>query len=155
MATEVRIYDPTLVSVIIGSQAITGFAEGTFVTAGYEENAIDYTQGLANGAVTLNPSREGNLKFTLLQSSSSNAYLQIYASRLRDRRGVFYFPFLVINNSGGELASGDAAWIIKEPEVSLADKMLSREWVIKTGRLTLKHNSNYILMTAASAQVPS
>ena len=124
--------------------------KNSFVTVSYTENAVDYQSGLAHGTVTLNPSREGDIRFSLIQASSSNTELQKYASRVRNREEDWYFNFFIINNSGGELASGDAAWIVKEPEMGFSQDQTDRAWGIKTANLTLTFNANYPIINAVS-----
>ena len=142
------IYEPSRVSVVAGGTAITGFAQGTFVRASYDEDAVTFQPGLAHGAATLNPNRSGSISFTLLQTAEANAVLQVYASRVRARQSGWYFPVLILNNSGGESVSADAAWIVKEPEVTFAQEAgETREWQIKTGNLRLTLSTEYEVMT--------
>lgn len=149
------LYDPKKVSVIVGGSALNGFVKDSFVTASYDENAINYSQGLVHGAVVLNSSREGSVSFKLMQTSESNKELQKYASRARARRGVFYFTLLIINNSGGELASADTAWIMKEPNLDLSNPGLrDRTWNIKTGNLTMTFDTEYEVIDGGNPNNP-
>ena len=141
---RVTTYKPEQVSVIVGSHIVTGFARGSFIDVSYNNDAASYQAGLVNGAVIVNPNREGQIRLTLLQTSTSNSHLQTYISRLRNGASeVFYFNLYVINNSGGELASADAAFITTEPNLSFSDGLTNRAWTIKTGNLTLSLNSSY------------
>lgn len=145
MAGEVKSYeyDPARVSVIVGNIPITGFVKNTFINVSFTEDAIDYTPGLSSGTVTFNPSREGDITFNLIQASDSNKELQKYASRVRNRQEEWFFPLMIVNNSGGELASADAAWVMKEPSLSLSQGQEDRAWTLKTANLTLLFNTNY------------
>ena len=153
MADRIKVYsyDPKEVSVIIGTNIITGFAQGTFVRVSYNQNAIDYQPGLAQGAITLNPNKEGTLQITLMQVSDANAVLQNYLTRTRARQSGFYFPFLINNNSGQEVAAADAAWVVKEPDLNLATAAQNWTWQIKTGNLIMTLNANYTDLAAGTA----
>ena len=136
-------FDPARVSVIVGGIPISGFTEDSFVTASFAEEAVNFTQGIPHGSASLNTSREGDISISLLQVSDSNAELQKYITRARNRSGVWYFNFLILNNSGGELASADTAWITKEPDLTFSKDITPRSWTIKTGNLILTHLASY------------
>ena len=136
-------YNPAQVSVAIGSHLVEGFAEGTFINATYRDPLWTYHRGLSSGARVRNPNRAAEITITLLQTSPSNARLQQFLSRARADQGIDYFSLLIQNNSGGESAAADTAWIMGEPAITFSNGLENREWRIETGNLLIKFDTNY------------
>ena len=146
---DTRSYNPIEVSCIIGGSIIEGFAEGTFINVAYRDPLWSYQRGLSSGARIRNPNRAAELTLTLLQTSPSNAELQAYLTRARAGTGIDYFSILIRNNSGGESAAADTAWIMGEPALTFSNNLENREWRIETGNLLIKYDTNYSVLSGS------
>lgn len=133
---RLRDYDAKKVSVIIGVQALGGFADGTFVEVDADEDAYTKKVG-ADGEVTRSKSNNyaGKITVTLDQTSPSNAYLSGLA--VADRiNGLGVVPVLIKdNNSGTTLFASEAGWVMKVPKAGYGKKSEDRAWVIDCAQL--------------------
>ena len=135
-------YDPSKVSVIVGGEVISGFADGTFINAERNEDAFTYVAGSAGkGTRVKNANKSGLITITLQGTSPSNAALNAFADAdERDNSGVF--SILVRDNSGLDQAKGLNAWVKKKPSMEKAKELSNKEWIIEVEELELKPEGN-------------
>ncbi len=133
----IRNYDSKLVAVIFGGP-ITGFADGTFVTVEYNEDAFTLQMGAdgINNTRSKTNNSSGKVTVTLSQSSPSNAVLSAFhkADKLAPF-GAGVKPLTVKDISGTSLHFAPTAWIVKAATSEYAKEAGSREWVFETDAL--------------------
>jgi len=119
-------YDPKEVQVIIDGAILTGFADGTFVTASREEERYEEYVG-AHGEVTRskNANPLGTITVTLKHTSPSNQLL----GRLARRDALF--PIRVVDRNDGSTVGGSDAWLVNPADYERGDETEEREWEIR------------------------
>lgn len=128
-------YDPSKVSVIVGSQPVTGYADGDFVSVERSEESFSLLVG-ADGETTRakNANKSGKIKITLMASSASNDYLSALQAA-DELGGNSPFPILIKDNSGKSLYTAATAWISKPASGTFGKEAGKREWEIATDEL--------------------
>ena len=121
------IYDARKVTVTVDGQFITGFAEGTFVTASKDEDGFEPSisaQGDVGVAVRNNTL--GTIEITLNQTSPSINFLDQLAASFK------VVPVWVIsNNEVKEKSGGTMAMITKPSDKEYSDTISERTYEIK------------------------
>jgi hypothetical protein len=133
----VKNYDPALYRVIFAGSPITGFGDGTWITASRRNPTWSLTAG-ADGEVARAKSNDktGSVVFTLLQSSASNDVLS--ALHLTDElTGNGVGPILVQDLNGTTVLQGETAFVEKPADVTLAKEVEGREWTILVGKFNM------------------
>lgn len=128
-------YDASEVSVIVGTRALSGLAEGTFVNVARDEDSFTKQVG-ADGEVTRSKTnnRSGSIEITLQQGSSDNLYLSgLHTADENTGNGIF--PVIVKDNSGESLAFGREAWVRKPADQAFGRDAAERTWVIDVAEL--------------------
>lgn len=134
---QTRKYAPDDVTFVVGTQAATGFKEGTFIEI---DRAVD-TGSLdigSDGEATLviSPNQSGSFKLTLQQSSPMNDYLTTLWQALQDKNvAVAIIPVTMNDKNGTSIASCKQGFVKKPTKLTFADKAEGREWEIMTGYL--------------------
>jgi hypothetical protein len=132
-----RFYAPDDIAMVVGTQAVIGYKEGTFVEV---DRAVD-TSSLdvgSDGEVTLviSPNQSGSFKFTLQQSSPLNDYFTSLFQALQQKNtGVAVVPITLNDKNGSTICSAKQAVVQKPAKVTFADKAEGREWTFLTGYL--------------------
>jgi hypothetical protein len=127
---SVKTFNPKAVIAVVGGVPLSGFAEGTMITAERASDAFEKyvgTQGEVSRAKLADIS--GTFTFTLAATSSSNDYL----STLREAdelTGSGIIPVSVTDLSGTTVLVGAMGWIKKAPKVEFGKSVSSREWVL-------------------------
>ena len=125
-------YNPKKVSMIIGAQAASGLADGTFITVEYDEDRFTKKTG-ADGEVTRvqNANESANIKLILMQTSNFNDYLS--ALSLADRlTGLGAVPVLIRDQLGTTLFAAQNCWVRKTPAGEFGKEVGTREWILDT-----------------------
>lgn len=132
---SVKTYDPKAVSVIVGSQPVTGFAEGEFVKVERNEDGWSLLVG-ADGEATRakNNNRSGKVTLTLLASSASNDYLSELQTA-DELSGNSTVGIMIKDTRGTSLYTAATAWIAKQAPASFGKDAGTREWVLETDEL--------------------
>jgi hypothetical protein len=126
----VKNYNPKKVSVIVGTRAISGFADGTFVKVSFDGDAFSKKKG-ADGNTTRSQSNDdgGKIVITLDQASDSNDYLSGLA--VLDRAsGAGVVPVLIRDAMGRTLIAVESAWVLKQADVMFSKQSEDREWTL-------------------------
>lgn len=135
-----RKYAPDDVSIVVGTQAVSGVHEGSFVEA---ERAVDATSldvG-SDGEVTLviNPNQSGTVKITLQQASPLNDYFAAMHAAIQNKDTTNGLKSLLIKDANGStVVESPKAAVQKVAKVTFADKAEGREWTFLCGYLNIK-----------------
>lgn len=130
-------YDPALVVCTFKGIRLTGYADGTFISAEREEDAFSKSVG-AGGDVTRvrNRNRSGSVTVTLQASSPTNDLLSAIANE-DEILGTGVGTLLVKNINGTTILEAENAWIRKMPTVEAAKDASSREWAFDCAELVM------------------
>ena len=123
-----RSYDPQDVNVIVDGTIITGFAEGTMVTAEKDEDDFSVTYG-AQGDYSVAESHNtlGTITLTLQHTSPSLPFLR----SLRNRRAVFPIYVTDANDDSEVKVGGSEARILTARGIERGNEISETEVEIK------------------------
>ena len=103
------VFDPEKISLIVAGAKVTGYADGSKVSAEHNKDAVTPTTGIQGDTVyALNADRSGTIKFTLFGSSASLVRLRRLALRNA-------------NDDGGFIISHQDCRILKVPKFEGGD----------------------------------
>jgi hypothetical protein len=128
-------YDPGKLVVTFKGILLTGYMDGTFLTAERTEDAFSMSVS-ADGKVTRVRSRDktGTVTLTLQAASPGNDLLSAVA--LEDELfGTGTGALLVKDLLGNTVIDADTAWIRKMPTTDFADEASGREWAFDCAEL--------------------
>jgi len=136
------IYNFNEVNLIVGTQRIKGFEDGSEITAERDEDS--FTKKVGNdGNVTRSKTNNstGKITFVLDQFSESNKYLQNLMN-IDERTGKGIIPAKITDksNANGELAIATESWITKPASRGYGRESGPREWVIDCANLNFLNN---------------
>ena len=133
----IKVYDPASVVVLFNGIPLSGYADGTFISASQNTPAFTLfvgTSGEAARALTNNQS--GTIQVTLQQTSTSNDVLSAFhAADLVAPAGVSIAAVLVKDLNGSTLMLATTSWITKFPDVSFSRGVGNWTWTIETDRM--------------------
>lgn len=136
---DTKTYDFKQVSVSIGGNLITGFAEGDDAIK-VTPDADDWSLSVgADGEASRSKSNNAaaTVVITLKQTSDANDVLM--GLRNLDRAtGKGAVPVFIKDSSGRALHSSDKGWIQKLPEATYGANAGNREWTLRCGEMV--HN---------------
>lgn len=130
-------YDPSKVSIIVGSNIMIARGESTFVKAARNEDGFSLkmsSDGL--GTRVKNPNKSGTFEITLIASSPANDLLQAQAIQ-DEQAGTGIVPVTVEDGTGTAFAQGEQVWIKKIPDLERAKEDGEVTWVMETPLLNL------------------
>jgi hypothetical protein len=131
----VKNYDPNTLIITFGATILDGYADGTFLSVEYNEDAYALTVGSnGEGCRSRSNNESATITFTLLQSSSVNDELSAYHNTDL-LTGASIFPLLVRDINGTTVFAAETAWIRKFPTSAFDRTVGSREWVLETNKL--------------------
>lgn len=133
----VKTYNSRQVIIALGTHAVTGYADDSFITIEEKGEGVTSASG-CDGEVSrsVDPNEQYTVKLVLLQMSDTNKFLQ--GKYLLDKKtGDGTFPILVKDLKGGVLFSAESAWVQKQPSRVYGKSAQNREWSIETGPATL------------------
>lgn len=139
-----RVYDPKLVIITLGSIPMSGFADGTFLNVDYNEDAFSLQVGSdGEGTRTRSNNNSARVSISLMQSSASNDLLSaLHELDKAAPGGIGAVPLLIKDLSGRSLFVAEKAWIVKAPAAEFGREAAAREWVIETDDLKAFHGGN-------------
>jgi hypothetical protein len=135
-------YAPREISISVAGQAISGYAEDTFVVVSRTSDAFTMKAG-ADGLIsrTHNADRSGSIVITLKQTSPSNDILS--ALHVADELTLNgKFPIRVADSNGTSEHVASDAWIMKVADAEYANDEGDREWTIMVADLASLVGSN-------------
>lgn len=111
------VFDPEKISLIVAGAKVTGYADGSKVSAEHNKDAVTPTTGIQGDTVyALNADRSGTIKFTLFGSSASLIRRAVW------RRIVRRCCHAVnANDDGGFIISHQDCRILKVPKFEGGD----------------------------------
>ena len=123
-------YNPKKVTCALGNHIVSGFADDSMITIEFAGDGTSYVSG-ADGEVvrSIDPSEIYTVKLTVLQTSSTNAYLQNMFDRdKKDGNGTFSIN---INDIlGNEKFVAEVGWVTKPAPFARGKTQSNREWEI-------------------------
>ena len=123
-------YDFAKVDLIYGDRKLTGFENGSEITAERDQDSfskkVDVDGGVTRGR---NNDQAGKITCTLSQYSASNKYLQDLLN-LDERTGTGVLPLKIVDkqNPNKEYVLALKAWIMKPANRSFGMESGGREW---------------------------
>ena len=143
------VFDPKAVTLTLGGQTVTGFAEGTKITL-TRDNQFTTTQEGVDGDIVINLNNKtvGTLTFTLFQTATFNSTMEWWAQTYMSKTGPFYVPVELNDPSSGAMSS--LAWLEMQGDFSIAEEDSSLTWTLKVADATLKGNANAARISAAA-----
>lgn len=131
-------YDPKSVVLTLGTHIVSGYADGTFITAA-RNNQMFTLQSGASGETSRSKSSDfsGTLELVLMQTSISNDFLQSKAS-LDELNNAGKFTVGLLDENGTTIISAVEAWVQQQPSVEFGKELSERTWTLETGELIMK-----------------
>lgn len=138
----VKNYAAIEVQVVIGTRALRGKAEGTFVKCSRDEDSFTTKVG-ADGEVSRarTSNRAGKIEVTLDATSEDNGYLQGLVNT-DENTGNGIVPAKVIDKSGTYVAVAAEAWVTKPADSEFGRDVKERTWVIQCAALDMSGGGN-------------
>lgn len=137
-----KTYNSRKVIVTFAGTRITGMADGDFVSAARNGDSFTLTKGAdGEGARAANPDKSGKVTITLLQTSSSNDFLQAQLD-LDERTDQGKGAVFIRDLSGRTLVESPEGWLTKPADVALSKEVGGREWVIECDELRISNGGN-------------
>ena len=131
-------YDPAQVIITVGGTIVTGFADGDFITAKYDEDRYNAKAG-ADGEVgrTKNASRLGTIEIVLASTSLANTELSALFN-LSLLGGIDNpIPVGVADLSGRGLVVASKCWLKTAPDFVRGKEITENTWVLAAADLAL------------------
>lgn len=154
MAT-IATYSPERFTVTIAGADITGFADGTAITATRNNANTTVKEGIqGDQAITKIASNSGTLSFSLLQNSPSNAImaaLQNYDDLLND--DISRFDVTIQEPGGGFLLQCTTCHLMNPADMDLGDEQMNRTWEIYVEEMTYVEVPDGFVQTAGNAAI--
>lgn len=136
---DMMTYNPAFVKVALGTHAVTGYAEDSFIVVEPLGDGVTSKAGCDGEIVrSVDPNNRFSVKISLLASSPTNRFLmQKYWQDKKDGSGSF--PVLVKDITGGDRFSADTAWVTKVPSNTKGKEAANREWTLETGQADFQY----------------
>lgn len=130
-----KTYSPDKVKIVVGPHAVSGYADGTFISVEQISDGVTSESG-ADGEVARAMSTDKRMRITLTlqQVSASNAVLSAMYDADQLSGGDYPFPFGLNDLRGKSLVAAGSAWIVKKPTSEFGKELSPREWVIETDK---------------------
>lgn len=136
--TGLKTYSGDEVVLVVGNIPVSsGFADGTFVSVEFDEDAFTLTVG-TDGEATRSKSnnRSATITITLMQTSDVNDLLSAqYLLDINSPGGAGLVPFLLKDTSGRSLFLAEQCWIQKAPAIEYGRESGTVEWTLRTSSL--------------------
>lgn len=130
-------YDPKQVVCTFGNIILSGFADGTFITAERDEDAFSRKVGAAGEACWVrNNNRGGAVTFTTMQDSQTNDVLSTFAAA-DDLNGTGVQSFFMKDLTGTSLVHAGECRIKKMPKLERGKELAEVEWQLDCADLDI------------------
>ncbi|MFZ5440462.1 MAG: phage structural protein [Myxococcota bacterium] len=134
--------DPAQLFCTFNGFLLGGFADGTFISVERNEDTwIPYVGADGEYARARNRNRSGRIKFTLMQTSSSNDYLSAQAAA-DELTGSNTGVVQIKDGLGRTLINGADAYVLKPAVVEFGKELTTREWTIEVPQLDVTIGGN-------------
>lgn len=137
-------YAAEKVVVTVGGVIVSGFTDGDFLTAKYDEDRYTKRVG-ADGEVgrARTASRSGSIEIVLSATSPANDELSALFN-LAQIGGIDPpIPVGITDLSGRSVAGASKAWIKTAPDMKFGNEVGERTWVLDCADLVLNYGGNY------------
>lgn len=136
-------YDPSKVIVTIGGVIVSGFGDGDFITAKYDEDRYKKYSG-ADGEVSRSKtaSRAGSVEVVLAQTSKANDELSALFNLALFGGTDGVFPIGVADLSGRTVIAAAKCWIKTAPDATFGVEVTDRTWTFDTADLSFQIGGN-------------
>ncbi len=139
---SVKTYNPKDVIVTFKGLPLSGFADGTFITASRNNQSWNLSVGSdGEGVRAKSNDKSGTVELTLLQSSASNVALA-GVMNADELNGSGVGQLEIIDLSGTTLVSAATAWIQQPADIEFAQEKTDRVWTFETDELFMLHGGN-------------
>lgn len=147
---ELNVYDPKQVTLTIGGQTVTGFAEGSKLTITKTDGITSTTRGMDGDlSIDIINMADGTCTFTLLHNTSFNKTMRDWAYSYRSNSTrIPYVPFEMNDPSGGKLAT--QCWLETQPDYDVAQATGEQAWTVHLQDAVLKSNTGLSRLDAAA-----
>ena len=132
----IKTYNSRQVLISLGTHAVTGYADDSFVTIDQKGDGVTSKTG-CDGEVAraVDPNEQYTIKISVQQQSPTNKFLQsMYAQDKLNGTGLF--SVLIKDLTGNVQFSATSAWVLKQPSRTWGKDTNNREWEIETGPAT-------------------
>lgn len=138
----IQTYNPRQIMIQINGYAVSGLADGTFVSVERTEDAYTLYSGADGRAARVKSNNySGLLTLTLMQTSDANDELSRYA--LADQAtDAGTFTMMIKDNEGRTLIYSAEAWVQRMPTVEFSKELSNREWTIALSQITYNIGGN-------------
>lgn len=128
-------FDPQKVTLVIAGNIISGWGEGSFITASRDEDTWLSVVG-SDGRVARarNANKKGIVQFTLLATAPSNAVCSALHNA-DELTGVPPGAFQLIDQLGTTVLSGDETFFLKPADVEFDKQVTGRQWTLVVPKL--------------------
>jgi hypothetical protein len=137
-----KTYSPKRVAVSVAGIPVTGFADGTFISADYTNDAFTIVTG-ADGESTFveNADQSGTIEITLKESSDSNdVFSALHATDRADLNGIV--PIFIKDTNGRDTFLAAEARIMKQATGEKGNDLSDRTWVFGCLKLEMFAGGN-------------
>jgi hypothetical protein len=130
-------FDPQKVTLVIAGNIISGFGEGSFITASREEDTWLSVVG-SDGRVARarNANKKGIVQFTLLATAPSNDVCSALHN-LDELTGIPPGAFQLVDQLGRTVLSGDESFFMKPADVEYDKTVTNRQWSLVVPKLDM------------------
>ncbi len=137
-----RTYDPSQVIINFSGVQLSGFADGTFITASRRNDMFTMVVG-ADGESSRSKTNDfsGEVVLTLKATSPSNDILSSLAT-LDELSNSGVKPLTISDKSGRTILFSGTAWLRKQAEVEFGMEVGDREWNFDCGKIALLVGGN-------------
>lgn len=131
--SEVKTYNPKFVTVALGTHMARGFGDDSIIEIEPVGDGVTSQSGCDGEIVrSVDPDSRYTVKLTLLQTSSTNAFLN--NMRKRDKKyGTGTFPISIKDLMGNQKFTGSTAWVKNDATFKRGKEAENREWEIEVG----------------------
>jgi hypothetical protein len=134
-------YDPSRVSITVGSSIVIGRGESTFVAASRNEDGVTLKMGSdGRGTRNMNTNKSGTISVTLLADSPTNDDLDEIAVKDEDQ-ATGMVTITVNDQNGNAQANLPFGWVKKIPDLERAKEMGEVTWQFEGRKLELNQGA--------------
>lgn len=128
---SVTIYNPQLVSLVLGSQPVVDFSQD-MVSINFLSDNISVVKGIdGNSALLRQTNSDAEITFTLLQMSQTNKWLLDMQAAMLDRTKPIPLPSVTFSDYNLKVSwSSSSAFIKKHPDVNYSSTAGATTWVM-------------------------
>lgn len=129
-----EIYDPSKVTLTLGTLLVEGYMEGTMISVSWLADANSLAMG-SQGVGAMIPSNDFSAEVTINLQQTATSNTRLTAIFKGNRKGLVV-PLSLRDASGATLLAAATVWIKKFPDTGYAGAGIeARTWVLTTDRM--------------------